>query len=206
MRIAILSPFYPYRGGIAQFSAMLYTSLQREGCEVQAFNFKRLYPDLLFPGKTQYVEEGDDVIRIDGRRILDSIDPLSYFRTVKEIKDWKPDVLVISYWMSFFVPGYAHVANRMKKHCKVITLVHNAIPHEPRFFDKPMAALLFKQSDGFIVMSENVRNDLQQLKPGAKYLLSPYPLFDHFGQKIPHAEACKQLGISPEKRLSCFLD
>lgn len=95
MRIAILSPFYPYRGGIAQFSAMLYTSLQREGCEVQAFNFKRLYPDLLFPGKTQYVEEGDDVIRIDGRRILDSIDPLSYFRTVKEIKDWKPDVLVI---------------------------------------------------------------------------------------------------------------
>lgn len=204
MRIAILSPFYPYRGGIAQFSAMLYTSLQREGCEVQAFNFKRLYPDLLFPGKTQYVEEGDDVIRIDGRRILDSIDPLSYFRTVKEIKDWKPDVLVISYWMSFFVPGYAHVANRMKKHCKVITLVHNAIPHEPRFFDKPMAALLFKQSDGFIVMSENVRNDLQQLKPGAKYLLSPHPLYDHFGQKIPHAEACKQLGISPEKKTLLF--
>ncbi|MCD8194089.1 MAG: glycosyltransferase [Tannerellaceae bacterium] len=204
MRIAILSPFYPYRGGIAQFSAMLYTSLQQAGCEVQAFNFKRLYPDLLFPGKTQYVEEGDDAIRIDSRRVLDSIDPLSYFRTVKEMKAWKPDVLVISYWMSFFVPGYAHVANRMKKHCKVITLIHNAIPHEPRFFDKPMAALLFRQSDGFIVMSENVKNDLQQLKPGANYLLSPHPLYDHFGQKLPQAEACKQLGISAEKKTLLF--
>ena len=49
MKIAILSPFYPYRGGIAQFSAMLHTELEKEGHTVQAFNFKRLYPDLLFP-------------------------------------------------------------------------------------------------------------------------------------------------------------
>jgi len=183
---------------------MLYTGLQQEGCEVQAFNFKRLYPDLLFPGKTQYVEEGDDAIQIASRRVLDSIDPVSYFRTVKEIKAWKPDVLVISYWMSFFVPGYAHVANRLKKHCKVVTLIHNAIPHEPRFFDKPMASLLFRQSDGFIVMSENVKNDLQQLTPGAKYLLSPHPLYDHFGKKVSREEACRELGISPEKKNILF--
>ena len=55
MRFAILSPIYPYRGGIAQFSGMLYTELVKEGHEVKAFNFKRLYPDILFPGKTQYV-------------------------------------------------------------------------------------------------------------------------------------------------------
>jgi hypothetical protein len=50
MRFAILSPIYPYRGGIAQFSGMLYTELVKEGHEVKAFNFKRLYPDILFPG------------------------------------------------------------------------------------------------------------------------------------------------------------
>ena len=42
MRFAILSPIYPYRGGIAQFSGMLYTELVKEGHEVKAFNFKRL--------------------------------------------------------------------------------------------------------------------------------------------------------------------
>ena len=172
MRFAILSPIYPYRGGIAQFSGMLYTELVKEGHEVKAFNFKRLYPDILFPGKTQYVEAGDRAIEIESVRVLDSVNPVSYFSTVNAIRSYAPDVLIISYWMSFFVPGYAHVANRMKKHCKVITLIHNAIPHEPRFFDKPLASLLFKQCHGFIVMSDNVRYDLRKLYPGAKYILS----------------------------------
>lgn len=204
MKIAILSPFYPYRGGIAQFSAMLYTELQKEGHDVKAFNFKRLYPDRLFPGKTQYVEEGDRAIAIESIRTLDSINPSSYFETVKEIRSYAPDVLVISYWMSFFVPGYAYIANRMKKHCKVITLIHNAIPHEPRFFDKPMAALLFRQCHGFIVMSDTVRNDLQTLCPGAKYVLNPHPLYDHFGAKIDRTDACRQLGLSPDKKTLLF--
>ena len=72
MRFAILSPIYPYRGGIAQFSGMLYTELVKEGHEVKAFNFKRLYPDILFPGKTQYVEAGDRAIEIESVRVLDS--------------------------------------------------------------------------------------------------------------------------------------
>ncbi|MCD7930126.1 MAG: glycosyltransferase [Tannerellaceae bacterium] len=204
MRIAILSPFYPYRGGIAQFSAMLYNGLKREGCEVKAFNFKRLYPDLLFPGKTQYVEEGDQAIRIPSMNILDSTDPFSYSRTVKEIKGYEPDVLIIAYWMSFFVPAYAHIANRLKKECRVITLLHNAIPHEPRLVDKPLASLLFKQSDGFIVMSETVKNDLLSLKPGAKYMLSPHPLYNHFGNKLSREESCRQLAIDPQKRNILF--
>lgn len=204
MKFAILSPFYPYRGGIAQFSAMLYTELVKEGHMVQAFNFKRLYPDLLFPGKTQYVEEGDRAIAIDSKRTLDSINPLSYFKTVRELKAFRPDVLIISYWMSFFVPGYAHIANRMKRKCKVIALIHNAIPHEPKCFDKPLASLLFKQCDGFIVMSDNVRNDLLKLRPDARYIQNPHPLYNHFGKKLPKEEACQKLHIPTDKKTLLF--
>lgn len=204
MKLAILSPFYPFRGGISQFSAMLYTELEKEGHTVKAFNFKRLYPDFLFPGKTQYVGEEDRAIPIRSERLLDSINPFTYATTAKAIKAFEPDVLIISYWMSFFVPGYAHVANRLKKHCQVITLLHNAIPHEPRFFDKPMAKLLFKQCDGFIVMSENVRDDLHQLRPGARYMLSPHPLYDHFGERIEREEACKRLQIQTDKKTLLF--
>ena len=204
MRFAILSPIYPYRGGIAQFSGMLYTELVKEGHEVKAFNFKRLYPDILFPGKTQYVEAGDRAIEIESVRVLDSVNPISYFSTVNAIRSYAPDVLIISYWMSFFVPGYAHVANQMKKHCKVITLIHNAIPHEPRFFDKPLASLLFKQCHGFIVMSDNVRYDLRKLYPGAKYIQNPHPLYNHFGSKINKNEACRKLGIHPSKKNLLF--
>lgn len=204
MKIAILSPIYPYRGGIAQFSAMLYTQLAKEGHAVKAFNFKRLYPDFLFPGKTQYVEEGDRALVIESERVLDSINPLSYVETVRQLKAYAPDVLIISYWMSFFVPGYTHIANRMKKQCRVVTLIHNAIPHEPRFFDKPLAALLFRQCDSFVVMSENVAKDLQSLCPGARYILNPHPLYDHFGEKIAKAEACRRLAIPQSKKTLLF--
>lgn len=204
MKIAILSPFYPYRGGIAQFSGMLYTQLLKDGHDVMAFNFSRLYPDLLFPGKTQYVEAGDHAIAIDSQRVLDSINPISYFKTVRAIEAFAPDMLIISYWMSFFVPGYAYVANRMKKHCQVITLIHNAIPHEPRFFDKPFASLLFRQCRGFIVMSDQVRNDLRALCPKARYIQNPHPLYDHFGKKIDREEACRKLGLSTDKNTLLF--
>lgn len=204
MRIAILSPIYPYRGGIAQFSGMLYSQLIQDGHEVKAFNFKRLYPDLLFPGKTQYVEEGDQAMAIPNERVLDSINPLSYFQTVKAIEAFRPEVLIISYWMSFFVPGYAHIANRLKRQCKVITLIHNAIPHEPRFFDKPMAKLLFQQCHGFLVLSDNVANDLRQLCPKAQFVQHPHPLYDHFGAKQDRTTACAQLGIDPARKTLLF--
>ena len=204
MRIAILSPIYPYRGGIAQFSGMLYSQLTQDGHEVKAFNFKRLYPDLLFPGKTQYVEEGDQAMAIPNERVLDSINPLSYFQTVKAIKAFRPEVLIISYWMSFFVPSYAHIANRLKRQCKVITLIHNAIPHEPRFFDKPMAKLLFRQCHGFLVLSDNVANDLCQLYPKAQFVQHPHPLYNHFGTKLDRTTACAQLGIDPTRKTLLF--
>lgn len=204
MRIAILSPIYPYRGGIAQFSGMLYSQLIQDGHKVKAFNFKRLYPDLLFPGKTQYVEEGDQAMAIPNERVLDSINPLSYIQTVKAIGAFRPEVLIISYWMSFFVPGYAHIANRLKRHCKVITLIHNAIPHEPRFFDKPMAKLLFQQCHGFLVLSDNVANDLCKLCPKSQFVQHPHPLYDHFGTKQDRTAACAQLGIDPARKTLLF--
>ena len=139
MNIALLSPYYPYRGGIAQFSEQLTLALEEAGHHVRVFGFTRLYPDILFPGKSQYVEEAERRGDRPSERVLDSVNPLSYGRTVRAIRRFAPDVLIISYWMSFFVPAYAHIANRLKGECRVLLLVHNAIPHEPRFFDKPLA-------------------------------------------------------------------
>ncbi|MDR1370010.1 MAG: glycosyltransferase [Dysgonamonadaceae bacterium] len=203
MKIAILSPFYPYRGGIAQFSAMLYTAMEKEH-EVRAFSFSRLYPGFLFPGKTQYVEKGDQAIEIPSERILDSINPFSYRKTVRKIADFQPDVLIIVYWMSFFGPAYGHIADRLKKKTTVISLVHNAIPHEPKFFDKPFAKLLFDRSNGFVVMSDIVKNDLLLMEPKARFCVRPHPLYNHFGEKQDRKTACKTLNLDPDKKTLLF--
>jgi hypothetical protein len=72
MRIAFLSPFYPYRGGIAQFSDSLYLELEKSH-KIKAFTFKRQYPSMLFPGKSQYVSKEDLNRGIDAERVLDTI-------------------------------------------------------------------------------------------------------------------------------------
>jgi len=101
MKIAYLSTFYPFRGGIAQFNASLYRVLEKNN-EVQAFTFTRQYPTILFPGTSQYVTPVDEVDKIPSKAILDTINPVSYPRAARTIVEFKPDMLLTKYWMPFF--------------------------------------------------------------------------------------------------------
>lgn len=100
MKIAYLSTFYPFRGGIAQFNASLYRTFEKQHT-VRAFTFTRQYPDLLFPGKSQYVTPDDHADPIPSRALLDTVNPLSYRRTALELAAFAPDMLVMKFWMHF---------------------------------------------------------------------------------------------------------
>ena len=54
MKIRILGPAHPYRGGIAKFNEVLAASFGREGHDVKIVSFTLQYPAFLFPGRTQY--------------------------------------------------------------------------------------------------------------------------------------------------------
>ncbi len=203
MKIAMLSTFYPYRGGIAQFNARLYNEL-RKSHEVKAYTFSRQYPSLLFPGKTQYVESVDDAEKIAAKRILDSINPLTYWKTAKEIRSWQPDVLFLRFWHPFFSPSLGTVAKKLKKHTKIITLVDNAIPHEDKAFYRPFIKYFAEQSHGFIAMSSIVQKDLQTFAPKTPCLLKQHPLYNHFGEKKDRSEVLQNYNLSPEKKTLLF--
>ena len=83
MKIVFLSTFYPYRGGIAQFNALMYREMEKKH-QVEAITFSRQYPDLLFPGKTQMVSEKDDADAIPSKRWLDTVNPLTYLSTARK--------------------------------------------------------------------------------------------------------------------------
>ena len=194
MKIAILSCFYPYRGGISQFNACLYGELSKEHI-VRAFNFKRQYPEFLFPGKTQFVTDDDEAVPVESTSLLDTANPFSYINTLREIRDWKPDVLIVRYWMSYFAPSLGFITRHMKKHCKVISILDNVIPHEPHFFDAPLTRYFLQGSTGCVTLCEAVSKDLLNLKPDARYTVIQHPLYSHFGQKIDREEAEKKLGL-----------
>lgn len=205
MKIAILSPFYPYRGGIASFSNRLYRELEEtEGIEVTAFSFSLLYPSFLFPGKTQYVEGEDWASSVQSKRMLNSVNPLSWLSTAKAINEYNPDILIVAYWMPFVAPALGTVCRLLDKKIKVVTLIHNAIPHEKRFFDKALAKYFFKRCNSFIVLSEPVRDDLDKLIPDAKVLVTPHPIYDHYKERIDKLQACKLLNVDTDKKNLLF--
>lgn len=204
MKIAYLSTFYPFRGGIAQFNANLYRALCARH-EVTPFTFKRQYPDFLFPGKTQYVTPGDKAAVIESVPVLDTANPLGYGAAARRIARERPDMLVMKYWMSYFAPSLGYVAGKLKKQgCKVITVLDNVIPHEQKFFDRPLTQWFLNRNSGFIAMSEAVRNDLLALRPDAPCLLKPHPLYNHFGEKLNPEEARRSLGLDPGKKTLLF--
>lgn len=203
MKIAILSCFYPYRGGIAQFNANIYRELSKTH-EVRAFNFSRQYPSLLFPGKTQLVEKGDTAARIESTSLLDTANPLTYISTARKIREWQPDLLLMRYWMSYFAPSLGYVGRHMNRDTRVISILDNVVPHEQRFFDKPFTRYFLGASDAYIVLSDAVGEDLLSFKPDARYISTPHPLYNHFGERIPREEAVKALGLDPSKKTLLF--
>lgn len=203
MKIAYLSVFYPYRGGIALFNYDLCKSLQ-EKHEVKAFNFSLQYPNFLFPGTTQYLEEGNDATKIESERVLNSVNPFTYFSTAKAIKAYNPDILVIGYWMPFVGPSLGTVAGLLKKSCKVVSVVHNAIPHETKIIDKPFTQYFLKRNHGLIALSKAVEDDIKKLYPSAKTTVLKHPVYNHFGSSISKVEARKILKLNPEDKVLLF--
>ena len=203
MKIAILSCFYPFRGGISQFNANLYAELSKDHT-VRAFNFTRQYPSFFFPGKTQYVTPEDEAVPIESTALLDTVSPFSWHKTAKAINEWQPDVLILRYWMSYFAPSLGYVARHMRPECKVIAVLDNVIPHERHFFDAPLTKYFLSGVDACVTLCEEVANDLKALRPDARYTVIPHPVYCHFGQKLPKEECEARLGLRPGMRNILF--
>jgi len=204
LKIAILSCFYPYRGGISQFNAALSEEL-RKVHEVKAFNFIQQYPSILFPGKTQYVTPDDEAVPVESERILDSINPISYVKTVKAISKWSPDVVIVRYWMSWFAPSLGYVTRQLrKKGIKVISILDNVIPHEQHFFDTPLTKYFLSGSDACITLCDAVREDLRRINPDIPCCVIQHPLYSHFGEKLSSKDALEALGLKDGNKTLLF--
>ena len=106
--------------------------------------------------------------------------------------------------MSYFGPSLGYITRQMKKHCKVISILDNVIPHEPHFFDAPLTKYFLKGSTGCVTLCEAVSKDLLSLKPDARYTVIQHPLYSHFGQKLQRDEAEKKLGLKSGKKNILF--
>lgn len=164
MKIVILGPAHPYRGGIAALNDRLAVELIKEGHEVTVFNFSLQYPKFLFPGKTQYTD--DPAPRnVTILRKVNAVNPLNWWKVGRELRRLRPELIIVRFWLPFMGPALGTVCRiaRRNKYTKVICIADNIIPHEKRIGDVPFTSYFVKGVDGFIAMSQEVFKDLENL-------------------------------------------
>ena len=204
MKITILGPAHPYRGGLASIMEMLARTFQRRGHEVDIRTFTLQYPALLFPGKSQTVATPPpEDLRI--RRCVNTMNPLNWLQVGRALRRERPDFLLLKYWTPFMAPCFGTIARvaRGNGHTKVLCQIDNVEPHEHHLTDRPFNRYFLRSVDGFIYMSEQVHRELQAYS-SAPALFSPHPLFENFGTRCPRVEACARLGLDPSLHYALF--
>jgi glycosyltransferase involved in cell wall biosynthesis len=204
MKIIIVGAAFPFRGGIAHHTSLLYRELSKKH-QVEIVTFTRQYPSLLFPGTTQREADGA-LVSVPSTQMIDSINPVSWIRAGRWIREQSPDLVIFPYSMPFFAPCFGTIAAlaRRNKKTRVLFLCHNIIPHERHIGDIALTKYAFSRGDYFVVQSKEVQRDLLTLFPDARHALSPHPIYDMFGTALPKNEARRKLNITTKNVLLFF--
>ncbi len=204
MKIIIIGPAHPLRGGLASYNERLATEFQNQGNDVTIYTFCLQYPSFLFPGTTQFSSEPAPA-QLNIKVAINSINPLNWLKTGHQISRLKPDLVIVRYWLPFMGPCLGTILRIIKKnkHTKLVCIADNVIPHEKRFGDEGFTKYFMKPVDAFITMSEKVLTDLRLFtqKP-AKYVV--HPLYDNFGEAVSKNEAHNYLKIPTDQKIILF--
>lgn len=204
MKITILGPAYPYRGGLASIMQTMARVYQQRGHEVDVCTFTLQYPALLFPGKSQTVTT-DPPADLHIRREVNTCNPLNWWRVGRMLRRERPDFILLKYWTPFMAPCFGTIARlaRQNGHTKVLCQIDNVEPHEHHLIDKPFNRYFLRAVDGFVYMSDEVGRQLRAYTD-APARFSPHPRFENFGERIDREKACRQLALDPSQRYALF--
>jgi glycosyltransferase involved in cell wall biosynthesis len=203
--IVLIGSAHPLRGGLATFNERLIREYRKEGHDAFIYTFSLQYPSLLFPGKTQYsTEPAPKNLPISIR--INSINPLNWVKVGWELKNMKPDLVLVKYWMPFMAPCFGTICRiiRSNKHSRIITIIDNLIPHEKRPGDRLLSSWWINSVDGSVAMSRSVLADLESFDPIKPKQYCPHPLYDNFGDTISRQEALNRLKLDPGFRYILF--
>ena len=200
-KIVFLGPAHPYRGGIANFTERLAEEFQRQDWQVKILTFTFQYPNLLFPGKNQYRTDLP-AYQLDIDRSVHSVNPLSWRKTVHQIKKINPDIVIAPHWNPFM--SYCLSSILKKLSCKRIVIVHNLFPHESGFFDTNLVSKLMKLDAEFLAISESVFLEIKEQFPNVSVSQYPHPLYDHYGEAIDKKSAALTLNLDSDRNYLLF--
>ncbi len=132
MRLVVIGPVWPYRGGIAQHTALLVRALRAQGHAVRLLTFRRLYPAWLFPGRT-VLDPSAEPVAVEAEPVVAPLWPPTWRAAARATRAWRPDAVVVVWWVPFFAPfvvGLRRLLGPAGRRPPIVMLCHNVLPHD----------------------------------------------------------------------------
>jgi glycosyltransferase involved in cell wall biosynthesis len=184
LKVTILGPAYPLRGGIAHHLFWLHKELSARGHEVQVISFRSLYPRLLFPGTTELDTSGLK-LDVNALSIIRPLNPLTWLAAHRHIRAFAPRVVVVEWWNTFFAPSMGTLLRLARRAgARSIVECHNIMPHERGLPDRLLLGYAFSPVDSFITHSAEDRARLLEAVPGKDVRVAMLPIHGAFARPV----------------------
>jgi glycosyltransferase involved in cell wall biosynthesis len=206
MRLALIGPTYPYRGGIAHHTTVLCEALQERGHEVLLVSLKRQYPAWLFPGRTDQ-DPSRVPLQVDCEYLIDPFNPLSWWKTFHRVRQYEARIVIIQWWVPYWAPASAAIASlvRHRTPIQVLFICHNILPHERHLGDIFLTRLALSQGHSFIVHTEKEQETLDRILPGRLVRRVVFPTYSPLTDTSLSRKAARSaLDIANEQQMLLF--
>lgn len=208
MKIALIGPAWPWRGGIAHHTNHLARTLRSLGHSVDVVTFTRQYPKMLFPGESQREvgEPGPEEREINAELMIDSINPLNWGKVGRTLRERDYDLHAFKFWIPFFGPSFGSIARKVRREGRpnIAVICENFLPHERRPGDRLLTDRLFRYCNFAITQSTKVKEDLQKVYPQIPQKMQPHPVYEGFGKRVEVGDLRTSLGLDDKQVLLFF--
>ena len=168
MRLVLVGPVEPYRGGISQFNTRLAETLATAD-DVLVLSWRQQFPDWLYPGGKQYAAYPRTNETARRQFVLHYRSPISVAHAVRHIRRWRADVVVLSWTTTFSAPHYLLMLELMRRvtrgRVRVVAICHNVLPHEQRPGDGWLTRAVLSRCDAAVVHARPQLAELARLAP-----------------------------------------
>ncbi|MCP5098421.1 MAG: glycosyltransferase family 4 protein, partial [Chloroflexi bacterium] len=189
-------------------TTLLTQHLREQGHEVLLLSFSRQYPSWLFPGKSDK-DPSERPLQTEAEYLLDPLNPLSWWRTLRRIQQWQPDAVIMQWWHPYFTPVWSFISRaikRIKPAPRLVFICHNVLPHETggrlgQIMQPIALKLALRTADQYIVHSQADGAILADTISNANYCVTPLPTYAALGSS---AQADTPIDLPDDRPLLLF--
>lgn len=172
VKIALVGPAWPLRGGIAATTSALAAALARRGSLAAFVVPRRQYPPLLYPGSAD-TDEGACPRLEFAEPLFGVVEPWSWPAVARRLAEVGPDCLVIPYWTWVWAPFFLYLAHRSRT--ATLAVVHNPADHDAAALPRWAARAVLRRCGGFLCHARSVADQLGASYPGVPTVVHPLP-------------------------------